>query len=562
MNDSESLERYAVRQGEPSFTDLVKRNIDLVYSAALRQVGGDAHRAQDVAQSVFIDLARKIGSGGGPALLTGWLYTSTRFAAAKLIRTEQRRQAREQEATTMNELLREDAPEPSWDEIRPVLDEAMHELSEADRNAVLLRYFEGRQLAEVGTKLGLGEDAARKRVGRALEKLREVLARRGVTSSTAALAAVFASQAVTAAPAGLAVSIAGAAVASSAAGAGTTLTFLKIMTMTKAQMAVVGAVLVAGVATPLVLQHGEQLKLERANAALRAENQQLVAQVAPLADENQRLSGLLAQAGASRSAPTGEPSTELLRLRGEVGRLRADALELARSTGAGSTANDSEIEAMAQALAGRATQLKQRLEQMPEKKIPELQLLSQKDWLNAVSDVKPLETDEDYRQAMCTLRSTAKGRFGAAMQQALKQYAEANGGLLPTDLSQLQPWLGSTLDASMLQRYRLAQTGKLSDVTRDQELIAEIASPVDDEFDTHFTFRVNGTTSKTVNKTTDALEAAAVAYASANGGLLPREAGQIAPFLQRPLDNGVVQKYLNKVPAHITTLEQYQASRK
>jgi RNA polymerase sigma factor (sigma-70 family) len=561
MNDAESLERYAAKQGEASFTDLVKRNIDLVYSAAQRQVGGDAHRAQDVAQSVFIDLARKIGSGDGPALLTGWLYTSTRFAAAKVMRTEQRRQAREQEATTMNELLREDAPEPCWDEIRPVLDEAMHELSEPDRNAVLLRYFEGRQLAEVGIKLGLGEDAARKRVGRALEKLREVLARRGVTSSTAALAALFASQAVTAAPAGLAASIAGAAVASSAAGAGTTLTLLKIITMTKAQIAIVGAVLVVGVATPLVLQHQAQLKLESANEVLRLENQHLAAQVAPLADENLRLSNLLA--GASRSASAGEPSTELLRLRGEVARLRSDALDLARlKTGGAGTANDSEIEAMAQALAGRATQLKQRLEQMPEKKIPELKILTQKDWLNAVSDVKPLETDEDYRQAMCTLRSTAKGKFGAAMQQALKQYAEANGGLLPTDLSQLQPWLGSSLDPSGLQRYQLAQTGKLSDVTKDQTLIAEIAPPVDDEFDTHFTFRINGTTSSTVNKTMSTLEAAAVAYASANSGLLPREVSQITPYLQQPLDGAVVQKYLNKVPANITTLEQYQASRK
>src|SRR3954465_15080378 len=150
MNDSELLQRYAETGCEASFTELVKGYIDLVYSAALRQVGGDAHLAHDVTQSVFIDLARKARSGLSPSIvLTGWLYPSTRFAAAKMVRGEQRRHAREEQATTMQELLRSDGPEPVWEQIRPILDEAMHELGERDRNAVLLRYFEGRQLSEV-----------------------------------------------------------------------------------------------------------------------------------------------------------------------------------------------------------------------------------------------------------------------------------------------------------------------------------------------------------------------------------------------------------------------------
>src|SRR2546422_9691326 len=153
-HDAQLLRRYAEAGSESAFTELVKRHIDLVYSAALRQVGGDAHLAQDVTQSVFVDLARKASSDlSARTVLTGWLYTSTRFAAAKMVRTEQRRQAREQEANTMQELLRDEAPEPCWEQIRPVLDDAMHELGERDRNAVLLRYFEGRQLIEVGTKL-------------------------------------------------------------------------------------------------------------------------------------------------------------------------------------------------------------------------------------------------------------------------------------------------------------------------------------------------------------------------------------------------------------------------
>src|SRR5215470_10834499 len=196
MNDHELLQRYAKSRCEASFTELVKRYVDLVYSAALRQVGGDAALAQDVTQSVFIDLARKAASISARTVLTGWLYTSTRYAAAKAVRAEQRRHAREQDAYTMQQLTSNPEPTEAWDQLRPMLDEAMHELSERDRNAILLRYFEGHQLAEVGAKLGLSEDAARMRVGRALEKLRGLLAQRGAISTATALGALLSSQAV------------------------------------------------------------------------------------------------------------------------------------------------------------------------------------------------------------------------------------------------------------------------------------------------------------------------------------------------------------------------------
>src|SRR5215203_5831390 len=203
MNDSELLQRYARDRCEASFGELVARYIDLVHSAALRQLNGNLTLAQDVTQTVFIDLARKAGSLSTRTVLAGWLYTSTRFAAAKIKRAEQRRQTREQEANHMQELLRDDGPEPGWEKIAPLLDEAMHALSESDRNAVLVRFFEGWPLAQVGAKLGLSEEAARKRVSRALEKLRSRLTRRGVRSSAAGLVAIFAHQAVSAAPAGL-----------------------------------------------------------------------------------------------------------------------------------------------------------------------------------------------------------------------------------------------------------------------------------------------------------------------------------------------------------------------
>src|SRR5215471_5441481 len=233
MTDHELLQRYAGSRCEASFTELVKRYVDLVYSAALRQVGGDAHLAHDVTQSVFIDLARKAGSLSGRTVLAGWLYTSAHYAATKVVRTEQRWHAREQEANSMREILSESEFEPGWQELRPVIDEAMHELNQSERDAVLLRFFEKRQLGEVGAKLGVSEDAARKRIDRALEKLRGLLARRGVTSTSAALVVILGSHTIAAAPAGLAANIAGVAIASTAAGTTGTLTILKLMAMSK-----------------------------------------------------------------------------------------------------------------------------------------------------------------------------------------------------------------------------------------------------------------------------------------------------------------------------------------
>ncbi len=200
-DDSQLLRRYVEERSEGAFTELVNRHVNLVYFAALRRVGGDRHLADDVTQSVFADLARKAASLQDRPVLTGWLYTSTRFAAAQAVRSEQRRRTHEQEAHTMNEL--HSAPETDWEQLRPVIDEALDELNDSEREALLLRFFENRPLAEVGARFSLSPDAARMRVDRALDKLRGLLAARGIASTAAALAAVFASQSGLAAPAGL-----------------------------------------------------------------------------------------------------------------------------------------------------------------------------------------------------------------------------------------------------------------------------------------------------------------------------------------------------------------------
>ena len=218
--DTELLRRYAEDGSEAAFAELVSRHVGLVYAAALRQVGGAAHRAQDVSQTVFIALARQAAPLSRRTELVGWLYTSTHHVAAKLKRTEQRRAQREQEAHAMNEINADNRAAADWDRLRPVLDAAMHGLSDADREAILLRYFQNRRLAEIGQRLGLSQDAARMRVERALDKLRALLGRRGITSTTAALGVALANPALAVAPSGLAATITGAALAGVAVGAG------------------------------------------------------------------------------------------------------------------------------------------------------------------------------------------------------------------------------------------------------------------------------------------------------------------------------------------------------
>jgi RNA polymerase sigma factor (sigma-70 family) len=214
--DAELLKHYATQKSEAAFAKLVQRHLALVYSTALRQLNGDTHLAQDVAQTVFMTLARKAASLTGHATLVGWLYLSTHHAAAQVVRSNRRRHTREEEAHAMHELFASTAAATDWERVRPVLDDALRDLADADREAVLLRFFEQRPFAEIGAALNVTDDAARMRVDRALEKLRALLARRGITSSGAVLATALANQAMVAAPAGLANTITNAVLATAA----------------------------------------------------------------------------------------------------------------------------------------------------------------------------------------------------------------------------------------------------------------------------------------------------------------------------------------------------------
>ena len=323
-DDRQWLAEFSRNGSDAAFRQLVGQHLNLVYSAAMRMVNGDAHQAQDIAQLVFANLARQARSLPADVVLAGWLHRDTRFTALEWLRRERRRVERESEAAMMREL--ETAGEVEWSHLRPILDEVLDELADDDRHALLLRFFEQQSFAEVGRGLGIAEEAARKRAARALDQLRGVLARHGIHSTSEALAGTFTSRAVIIAPVALAATIATTALAgaTTTAGAGT-LTAVKVAVMTKLKLTLIGAVAVAGIATPLVLQHQSQVRLRADNQLLR----QQVGQMENLAAENKRLADLAAQAGQTQPPPI-EPSRELLRLRGEIGVLRQQNQELAR----------------------------------------------------------------------------------------------------------------------------------------------------------------------------------------------------------------------------------------
>jgi uncharacterized protein (TIGR03435 family) len=252
LEDMALLREYIERDSEEAFAMLVTRHINKVYSVALRHTG-NPHSAEEITQAVFVILAQKAGRLGRRVILSGWLYQTARLTAVTFIRSAIRRAHREQEVC-MQSVANENECD-AWPEIAPLLDEAMAHLSETDRNAIVLRYFDGKSLKQVGVALGLNEEAAKKRVNRALEKLRIFFTKRGVRSTTAILAGTISANSVQAAPVYLAKAASAAAMAKGAATGSSTSPLikgtLKLMAWTKLKVAAltgVGILLASGTA--------------------------------------------------------------------------------------------------------------------------------------------------------------------------------------------------------------------------------------------------------------------------------------------------------------------------
>ncbi len=253
--DMALVRAYAVRQSEQAFETLVSRHVNLVYSAAVRQAR-DPHLAGEITQAVFIILARKAGALGADTILPSWLHRAAGFAAADALKIRRRRAQREQEAF-MQTILNEPENDPSsqgaaeaeaWRQIAPLLDAAIAGLNEKDRNAIVLRFFQDKSLSEIGAALGASEEAAKKRVNRALEKLRKYFSKRGVSSTTAMIAGTISTNSIQAAPVALAKIVTAVAIVKGATASTSTLTLikgaLKIMAWTKMKTAIVTGVAV------------------------------------------------------------------------------------------------------------------------------------------------------------------------------------------------------------------------------------------------------------------------------------------------------------------------------
>jgi RNA polymerase sigma factor (sigma-70 family) len=536
--DLELLRRYAGDHAEEAFAELVRRHIGLVYSSALRQVRSP-ELAREVTQSAFIKLAQHAQRMAAGSVVTAWLYQVTRREAIDVVRREARRQLREQIATEMNAM---DAIDADWTHIEPLLDEAMHALDDSDRTAVLLRYFENRSLREVGKALGTSDDAAQKRVSRAVARLREFLVKRGVTVGASGLVIVVSANAVGAAPAGMAATISTAATlaAKTISGAATT-TATKIIAMTTLQKSLVTATVavLAGVGIYQARlannfrQQARSLQVEQVSLAGKIADMTRTSddarqQVASLLDENDRLK---------------RNTTELPRLRSELAQLKNDSQELAKLKLA--LAGDQTLMG-ATSWKDRVNRLKQRLEETPEAKIPELQFLTETDWLSAAKG--ELESDADYRRALSSLRSTGENKAATTIKKALTNYMRDNNKQLPTDLAQMRPYFETPLDDAILQRWEVAPASTVKSLGLGGDVIITQRAPVDDVFDTRYGIGPfgSGSTDFLSREVAPVMDPVWEAFRNKHNGEWPDDVAQLKPYVTTPEQQVALEKLMLK----------------
>lgn len=260
LNDMALLQEYVRNNSEEAFATLVRRHVNKVYSIALRHTR-NPNQAEEITQTVFVILARKSRDLSKSVILSGWLCRTAQLTAVTFIRSEIRRARREQEAHMQT--LSNEGESDVWSQIAPLLDGAMARLSETDHHALVLRYYDGRSMKEIGSVLGTGEDTAKKRVNRAVEKLRLFFTKRGVVLPAAILTAAISANSVQAAPVALAKTVTAVAMTKGIAASGSTLTLikgtLKFMAYKKVTALTIGvaaALLLGGTATVVVLKTG------------------------------------------------------------------------------------------------------------------------------------------------------------------------------------------------------------------------------------------------------------------------------------------------------------------
>jgi len=522
-DDLHLLRQYAQEGSQVAFSTLVGRYVNLVYTAARRQVRSP-QLAEEVAQSVFLDLSRQAGKLAPDTHLANWLFTVTRRTSIDFIRRESRRQAREHTASEIA-IMNQSSPS-AWALAEPLLDEAMDTLDDTDRQAVLLRYFEHQSLREVGAALGTSEDAAQKRVSRAVEQLREFFTKRGVIVSAASLAADLTAHGAEAAPAGLALSITTAtfaagtvAILSSTAASTLTMTLLQKSLLVLSILAVAGTGLYE--ARAVSLQSSQIQQFQQDSQHLADENRQLRLQ----RDDAQKQ---LDQSAKLADAKTGNPAT-------------TNAL--------GDWVASVKI-------------LKDWLAKMPDKAIPEFQFLTEEDWLEAVKG-SDLSTEDGARQALSKLRNLAKDKFTPLLQAALNKYLTDHDNQLPTALTDLKPDFDVEISDTMLDRYTMNYAGNANSIPDGKYAIQEKpGARVDLSYDSQLSISPMGTTlnqtnavfmdgSANMNHIADVALQATRAYFKDHPNLSPKttdlEPADLLPYVQDPADIAALKKLQDQV---------------
>jgi RNA polymerase sigma factor (sigma-70 family) len=476
-SDVELLRRYATDADEGGFREIVSRHAGLVYAAALRRVGSH-DLARDNSQVVFLDLVRKADSilkeYGTDGSLAGWLYSTVRFAAWNQSRAERRRMAREKDVMTQSEVSAESL---DWEQVCPVLDAAMEDLNAADREAVLLRFFQQKDFRAVGAALGVSDDAAQKRVSRAVERLREAFARRGIATSAVSLSAVISGNGLAGAPAGFAATLASSVLSLTPVGPAA-VSVTKVFAMTTLQKSFVGAAFAVAVGTGIfetrrasnfeaevavLKQRPTPARVEQ-NNWLREELEAALGKAAALQNENSQLR---------------KSAAEVPALRGEVARMRRDFKELAESN----TAKTHPFVQQALKWKANEARLRQLFDDRADQRIPELQLVNDDAWLNMAKGAD-FESDTGVRVVLAEMRRYARNIFVNTLSDALAGYVRKNDGRLPNDLGELKDFFKEPVSDDLLQPYRLAHTGNLKDVPRGQWVITN--EVIDAEFDTRW----------------------------------------------------------------------------
>ena len=499
-SDEDLLHEYASNGSNSAFSELVRRHLNLVYSAARRQVNSAA-LAEDIAQSVFFDLSKNAAKLKAGQPVIAWLHLVTRRTAIDAIRQESRRQLREQTASEIAAMKSIHSP---WEQVAPLLDEALASLNETDRHALLQRYFANKSLREVGEILGTSEDGAQKRVSRALERLRTIFTRRGIAATAAGLATDLSANVVVSAPAGL-----GAVISASALPAtflAQTANTLSLTALNKTLLAAAAALIVSlAYETNLLATGRTQLqKFEQ-----KISHQEIQAQ--QLTEERDHAAGLLAQ-------------------------IHKD-LESDRDRTAKEDAADSDLERWL----GRVNRLKDWLERMPEKNIPEMRFLTSSDWLSVTLN-NDLQTEAKIRLALTNLRQKAKWKpeMRQNLPNALRAYREDHNGQSATEITQLRPYLNPPLDDDILQRYEFipvsASFWPEMPAGNGQSVLHEKAT-VDEDRDVLAEFSTGGLNFRLINNNLGkAVQEAVSAFTKAHGGQEPTAVAQVMPYATRSAD--------------------------